>query len=163
MDQEVIANYDGPARGVNQQNAFEQQHDQVHQHFRKDIPGLVYVNLYEFPNGSLYKGQMLVNREKGTEERCGFGIQKWVDGAVYEGYWLNNKAEGKGTFWHAEGDIYIGEFRADQAYGYGVYTHVNGSRYEGKWVNDIQQGHGEETWADGARYNGSYVNGMKNG
>jgi len=51
--------------------------------------------------------------------------------------WNNNKAEGKGTFWHAEGDIYIGDFMSDQANGFGVYTHVNGSRYEGQWVNDV--------------------------
>jgi len=91
-----------------------------------------------FPNGSMYKGQMLIDKNNGTEERCGYGIQKWVDGAVYEGNWLQNKAEGKGTFWHAEGDIYIGDFKADQACGFGVYTHVNGSRYEGEWVNDVQ-------------------------
>ena len=54
-----ILDYDGPARGINQGNAFEQSHDQIHQHFRKDIPQVVYVNLFEFPNGSLYKGQML--------------------------------------------------------------------------------------------------------
>ena len=44
---------------------------------------------------------------------------------------MNNKAEGKGIFWHAEGDVYDGEFIDDKANGYGVYTHVNGSRYEG--------------------------------
>ena len=47
------------------------------------------------------------------EMRCGYGIQKWVDSGVYEGEWVNNKAEGKGTFWHAEGDIYTGQFKAD--------------------------------------------------
>lgn len=44
---------------------------------------------------------------------------------------MSNKAEGKGTFWHAEGDVYDGDFKDDKANGYGVYTHVNGSRYEG--------------------------------
>ena len=61
-----------------------------------------------------------------------------MDGAVYEGEWVNNKAEGKETFWHAEGDVSIGEFKADQANGHREYTHINGSRYEGKWVNDVQ-------------------------
>jgi hypothetical protein len=83
---------------------------------------------------------MRVNNHNGQEERYGYGIQKWVDGAVYEGEWVNNKAEGKGTFWHAEGDVYIGEFKADQANGHGEYTHINGSRYEGEWVNDVQEG-----------------------
>ena len=93
-----------------------------------------------FPNGSMYKGQILVSKDGNNgsgEIRQGYGIQKWVDGAVYEGHWNNNKAEGWGTFWHAEGDIYVGEFKADQANGQGTYTHVNGSRYEGAWVNDV--------------------------
>lgn len=47
------------------------------------------------------------------EQRQGFGIQKWSDGAVYMGEWVDNKAEGKGVFWHAEGDVYVGEFKAD--------------------------------------------------
>jgi hypothetical protein len=54
---------------------------------------------------------MLIDDNKdGKELRMGYGIQKWNDGAVYEGQWLDNKASGRGTFWHAEGDIYIGEF-----------------------------------------------------
>ena len=56
---------------------------------------------------------MMIDKLKGIEERCGYGVQIWTDGAVYEGNWVENKAEGKGTFWHAEGDIYIGEFKAD--------------------------------------------------
>ena len=37
----------------------------------------------------MYKGQMLMNdpNDPGTYERCGYGIQKWIDGAVYQGYW----------------------------------------------------------------------------
>ncbi len=48
------------------------------------MAGLVFVDNYVFPNGSMYKGQMLIREgENGTEERYGYGIQKWVDGAVY--------------------------------------------------------------------------------
>ena len=42
--------------------------------------------------------------------RHGYGLQYWIDGAHYEGEWQYNKAQGRGTFWHAEGDIYTGEF-----------------------------------------------------
>ena len=38
------------------------------------------------------------------EFRHGYGLQYWTDGAHYEGEWYFNKAEGQGTFWHAEGD-----------------------------------------------------------
>ena len=38
--------------------------------------------------------------------RDGFGKQKWPDGAIYEGLWKNNKAQGKGKFTHTNGDYY---------------------------------------------------------
>ena len=63
-------------------------------------PNLKFISEYVYPNGSIYRGQM-----KG-ENRHGYGIQLWPDGAKYEGHWNDNKAEGKGTFWHAEGDVY---------------------------------------------------------
>ena len=36
--------------------------------------------------------------------RHGFGVQIWQDGAKYRGMWQDNRAHGKGTFWHADGD-----------------------------------------------------------
>ena len=40
-------------------------------------------------------------------------------------------ANGYGRLVHAEGDVYEGEWLDDKANGHGVYTHFNGSRYEG--------------------------------
>lgn len=40
--------------------------------------------------------------------RDGFGVQKWPDGAKYEGQWKENKACGYGKFFHVDGDIYEG-------------------------------------------------------
>ena len=42
------------------------------------------------------------------------------------------------------GDVYQGEFMNDKANGYGVYTHKEGSRYEGHWKDDIKHGFGKE-------------------
>lgn len=56
----------------------------------------------------------------------GKGKQIWKDGAVYEGDWRNDMAEGTGRFNHANGDVYTGEFYRDKAYGYGTYVHANG-------------------------------------
>ncbi len=49
--------------------------------------------------------------------RQGPGVQVWPDGAKYEGEWRNNKANGKGKFWHADGDVYEGEWKDDKANG----------------------------------------------
>ena len=67
-------------------------------------------------NRSSYNSYRMSNKmsETGSQKedidefRHGYGIQYWTDGAHYEGDWHYNKAEGQGTFWHAEGDIYVG-------------------------------------------------------
>ena len=41
-----------------------------------------------FKNGAVYHGQWLGN------EKHGYGVQNWPDGARYEGMWKNNKASG---------------------------------------------------------------------
>ena len=51
-------------------------------------------------NGAEYTGQW---DEAGHKE--GRGVQVWVDGSMYEGYWKNDKANGKGRLIHADGDI----------------------------------------------------------
>ena len=110
--------------------------DEISEIMLSKAPGLKLVQEFTYPNGSVYRGQMKVDEEC----REGYGVQVWTDGAKYEGYWIDNKAQGRGTFWHAEGDLYDGEFKEDKANGYGIYTHVNGSRYEGDWKEDMQDG-----------------------
>ena len=124
---------------INQNNAFDLGYDEI-QMWVVEHPDLMYVDEFTFPNGSKYRGQMTHRINGQPQERQGFGIQRWSDGAVYLGEWVDNKAEGKGVFWHAEGDVYVGEFKGDQANGFGIYTHINGSRYEGQWIDDVQEG-----------------------
>lgn len=50
---------------------------------------------------------------------------------------MNNKANGKGTFYHADGDVYEGDWADDKANGFGTYTHQNGAYYKGNWKNDL--------------------------
>lgn len=82
----------------------------------------------------------------------GWGVQVWPDGGKYEGEWHNNKANGKGKFWHADGDVYEGNWKDEKANGYGLYEHADGAKYLGEWFEDKQHGRGLETWADGSRY-----------
>ena len=44
-------------------------------------------------------------------------MQIWADGSIYEGYWLNNKANGYGRLIHPDGDVYSGEWENDAAHG----------------------------------------------
>ena len=70
-----------------------------------------------------YEGQW----NKHTGKRHGRGYQIWADGSIYEGYWIDDKANGKGRLIHADGAIYEGYWKDDKADGYGVYTHADGA------------------------------------
>ena len=50
-------------------------------------------------------------------------MQIWPDGSLYEGYWKDAKANGKGRLIHADGDVYVGTWRDDKADGFGIYSH----------------------------------------
>lgn len=103
-------------------------------------------------DGSEYSGQVLY----GTEIRSGFGTQIFPDGARYVGEWVDNKVQGKGTFYHTNGDTFDGTFIADKANGHGTYTHSNGQSYEGEWKDDLQEGEGKEVLPDGGYYIGQF-------
>ena len=50
-----------------------------------------------------------------------------------------------------DGDIYRGDWEDDKANGEGTYIHANGTIYIGRWQNDKQHGYGVEEWPDGAK------------
>ncbi|CAG9312094.1 unnamed protein product [Blepharisma stoltei] len=112
----------------------------------------------EIENGAIYTGEW--NNDK---QRHGYGVQIWPDGSKYEGYWMLDKANGKGRLTHGDGDVYEGDWKDDKAHGFGIYMHTDGAKYEGQWQDDKQHGKGTETWPDGARYVGDYINGKKHG
>ena len=113
----------------------------------------------QMESGARYEGEWRLD----TNLRDGKGKQLWADGSLYEGFWLDDKANGKGRLIHADGDVYEGDWVDDKAHGQGVYLHMDGARYEGAWEEDKQHGQGVETWPDGARYEGDYVEGRKHG
>ena len=53
----------------------------------------------QLENNLFYKGQWNKNNLKE-----GRGYQIWLDGSIYEGYWKNNMANGKGRLIHKDGD-----------------------------------------------------------
>ena len=60
------------------------------------------------------------------DQRQGKGKLTWIsDGASYEGWWVKNKAHGRGKFNHADGDVFIGEWDNDKAQGIGSYFGAN--------------------------------------
>ncbi|MCQ2817849.1 MAG: hypothetical protein MJ252_11345, partial [archaeon] len=115
---------------------------------------------YEYSNKrEMYYGEWHIK----TNQRHGRGIQQWLDGSRYIGYWLKDKASIKGKLYLSNGDIYDGEWLNDKANGHGKYNHSKGGYYEGEWKNDQRHGNGKETFADGSFYEGNYVYGKRQG
>ena len=61
----------------------------------------------EYENKAVYYGEWNIS----SNQRYGRGIQTWIDGSRYEGYWKNDKANIRGKLIHADGDIYEGKFK----------------------------------------------------
>ena len=85
-------------------------------------------------NGSKYLGQWT----KTTHLREGVGIVACTDGSIYEGYWKNDMANGKGRLIHDDGDVYEGDWINDKKNGNGVYIRADLSKFEGNWFDDQQ-------------------------
>jgi hypothetical protein len=53
-------------------------------------------------NHAKYTGEWVI----GEDTRQGKGKQIWPDGSMYDGWWIDNKAEGRGRLIHVDGDVY---------------------------------------------------------
>ena len=86
----------------------------------------------------------------------------YLDGR-YEGEMINNKREGRGTFYFNDGDKYEGEWKNDFRHGKGIFYYNEGDRYEGDFKNNKKDGKGIYYYKNGDRYEGSYNNYKKEG
>ena len=73
-------------------------------------------------------------------KRNGRGSLTLVNGARFEGDYVNDRQTGKGIYTWSDGDRYEGNFISDQRTGRGIYTWMNGNRYEGDWLDNKQHG-----------------------
>ena len=112
----------------------------------------------EYSNGCLYFGEWNPN----NNQKHGRGILKWPQGLTYYGQFKMDNINGKGKLITKNGEIYEGDWVDNKANGYGIYQSKD-VRYEGKWKNDRQEGIGTETWADGTSFNGEFKGGQKTG
>lgn len=84
------------------------------------------------------------NRRGGTNIREGRGLLVKKDGAIYEGWFRNNKFHGKGRVISALGDMYDGELKDGKEYGVGTFIWADGSKYVGMMKDGLRNGHGKK-------------------
>ena len=70
------------------------------------------------------------------------GVSYWANGNKYEGYFKDDKRNGKGVFYWANGDKYEGDFKDDKRTGKGVLYWADGDKYEGDFKDDKKNGKG---------------------
>jgi hypothetical protein len=80
-----------------------------------------------YADGAVYEGEFKADKREGR------GKYVWPSGAVYDGEWKADKIEGCGKYVFADGDVYEGEFKAGKQEGRGIYRYANGDVYEGEW------------------------------
>ena len=109
----------------------------------------------EASTGEFYEGYFKENRKDGR------GRSIYSNGSCYEGQYQNNQRHGKGTFtWGQDsrwaGDTYMGDFKHDKKDGYGQYTWAKAGTYRGEYKDDMRQGYGTFTWPDDTKYEGQW-------
>ena len=107
----------------------------------------------KFPDGSLYIGEFVNGKMHGKG--------KWVfaDGTSYVGDWVNNQRTGKGSLTFADGNYYDGDFVAGAFHGYGKLTFADGSVYVGQFSKNNFDGKGKIIYTDGEVKEGYFENG----
>ena len=83
--------------------------------------------------------------------------------SVYEGQFLDNEIEGKGTYKWKNDEVYEGQMKKGKMEGYGKYYYNDGNIYEGEYNNGIKNGRGKLIYPDGKIYEGTFVNGLPDG
>jgi hypothetical protein len=72
--------------------------------------------------------------------------------------WARGMANGRGRMTHANGDVYEGLWVDDRANGFGIFIDVNNeAKFEGYWLEDLQHGEGIETWGTPGKACATYV------
>lgn len=80
-----------------------------------------------------YRGSWVEDRMEG------YGVYKYISGAIYRGEWYNNKHEGYGYYEFPDGCLYEGEWKEHKMHGAGVYRDITGRKWKGEFVEGLFQ------------------------
>ena len=113
----------------------------------------------KFGNGDLYLGNYVNGKPDG------YGEYYWSNGREYKGFFKNGLRYGKGIWKKGSGhnDKYDGEWVNDKKFGFGVYNWASGNFYKGDYFDDLRHGYGEMFWIDGSIYKGNWEKGIQDG
>jgi len=94
-------------------------------------------------------GRLLYDGAWVNKKAEGFGVMRWQNGDRYEGDWKDGLRHGQGTYsCKSTGGKYEGMYEKDLKSGQGKYTYGNGDWYEGEWKEGLRDGQGLYVWMD---------------
>jgi len=91
-----------------------------------------------------------------------YDIKTYKNGR-YEGFFKNDKKDGKGTYYFNDGNKYYGDWIDDVRNGRGIFYYQNGDKYEGEFVDGKKHGKGTYYYNNGDKYEGDFVNDERTG
>ena len=113
-----------------------------------------------------YKGQYitkLTNKKvcKNNIIKQGKGKIEYIDGVIYEGYWLNDLKSGYGECYYSDLSIYKGNWVNDQPEGHGTFEFGKGEikSYSGNWRKGKFFGYGTLTFRNGIKKESVFIDG----
>ncbi|KAM6951062.1 radial spoke head 10 homolog B [Aplochiton taeniatus] len=116
---------------------------------------------YTWTDGSCYKGEVYYGI------RHGFGTYTFADAYIsYRGQWHHGKKHGKGTIYYNKDETswYDGDWVDNIREGRGTRCYLSGNMYEGEWKKNQRHGEGRMKWLElGQHYSGTWENGVQHG
>jgi len=111
-------------------------------------------------------GKSIVPGHNRTDEqgrKQGHWVERWSDGSVFEGPYVDDKQHGHWIWRFANGNVHEGPYVDGKRHGRWVVRLADGAVFEGPYVDDKEHGHWVERFADGGVYEGPYVDGKRHG
>ncbi len=112
----------------------------------------------KFDNGDMYEGFFT------NGQYDGYGVYAWASGATYDGAWKAGARDGDATFYYSDGSYGGVNYSGDKFQsGYAKITYESGNSFEGMMKNGTFSGYGRFKFASGDVYEGNFANGDYDG
>ena len=104
------------------------------------------MGIMTYKNGDTFVGSWIAGQRARGLARFFGGIQKKTDrysnGDIYDGEFVNDKPEGKGKIVYSGGNEYEGDVKNGIPSGIGFCRWATGDSYKGSWLDDKPNGRG---------------------
>ena len=103
--------------------------------------------------------KVMLDKKKG--KKLVFGKFKQADGSVYEGEFMDNIINGKGTYIQGDKRKYVGTWENDKMDRDDIFTWSDNRKYNWENKDDKKDGYGVFEWNDGRIFKGYWKNGKQ--